>query len=88
MPQCACCPTAEPRRKFRPIALLFNVLLAYALLVVGGGTLINTGHPVAMEAGRLLQVVTFVDPTISWAYSHGYGPLAHGIQVLSHGIPL
>ena len=85
---CACCGQTEPRRRFRPIALLFNLILAYTLLVVGGGTLINTGYPVAMEAGRLLQVVTFVDPTISWAFAHGYGPLAQGLQVLSNGIPI
>lgn len=88
MCQCACCDKTEPRRGFRPIAFLVNMALLYLLLVGGGGTLINTGHPVAEEVGHLLQVVTFVEPTIHWAYSAGYEPLAHGIEVLAGGIPI
>lgn len=88
MCQCACCDQTKPRRGFRPFALLFNLILAYVLLVVGGGTLINTGHPVAMEAGHLLQVVTLVEPSIAWAHGHGYEPLAQGIQTLANGVPL
>ncbi len=86
MSHCACCGESASRG-FRPFALLFNVLLAYVLLVVGGGTLINTGNPVAVETGKLLHVVTFVDPAISWTYAHGLEPLAQGLQFLANGIP-
>ncbi|MHC4415383.1 MAG: hypothetical protein ACYS0G_08880 [Planctomycetota bacterium] len=88
MCRCQCCQEPAPRRRFRPIALLVNLALAYLLLVVGGGTLINTGHPVATEAGRLLHTVTFVHPTITWADARGYEPLAHGLRVVANGIPI
>ena len=40
MCQCACCGNDEPRkRRFRPIALLFNFALAWLLLVVGGAAM-------------------------------------------------
>ncbi len=87
MCQCACCGQPASRR-FRPFALLFNVLLAYVLLVVGGGTLINSGHPVAVEAGRLLHVVTFVEPAITWTHAHGMQHVANGLQFLANGIPI
>jgi hypothetical protein len=48
----------------------------------------NTGHPVAVEAGRLLHVVTLVDPAIMWADGRGAEPVAKGLRILSHGIPL
>ena len=87
MCQCACC--AEPARKgFRPFVFLFNLLLAWVLLVVGGGTLINTGLPVAVEAGQLIHTVTFVDPTIGWAEARGLETLGHGLRLISHGIPV
>ncbi len=88
---CQCCPeqpTAAPRRRFRPIAVLLNLVFAYVLLVVGGGTLINTGHPVAAEAGRLIQTVTFVEPAIAWGQSHGIKPVAYGLRILAGGIPI
>ena len=88
MCQCACCGQGERRRRFRPISLLMNLALAWVLLVVIGGTLINTGYPVAVEAGRLLQVVTLVDPAIAWADDRGAEPVARGLRLLSHGIPL
>jgi len=82
---CQCqCPQA--RRGFRPIAFLFNIVLAWAVLVLGGGTLINTGHPVAAEAGRLIQTVTFVEPAINWADGHDMQPLAKGLRVLQGGV--
>jgi hypothetical protein len=88
MCQCACCHRPETRRRFRPLALLFNLALAWLLVVVAGGTLINTGHPVAVEAGRLLHVITFVDPMIIWADAQGVQPVAHGLRLVSHGIPV
>ena len=90
MCQCACCGTEQParRRGFRPIGFLINLALAWVLLVVGGGTLINTGHPVAVEAGRLIQTVSFVEPTILWADGQGYQPLAGTLKVLQSGIPV
>ncbi|MHC4218208.1 MAG: hypothetical protein ACYSU7_07085 [Planctomycetota bacterium] len=89
MCQCGCCVRSEPRKKgFRPIAFLLNMVLVWLLLVVSGGTLINTGHPVAVEAGRLLHVVTFVDPAIIWADTQGVAPVSHGLRLLSHGIPV
>ena len=89
MCQCACCGYDEPKkRRFRPIALLFNFALAWLFLVVGGGTLINTGHPVATEAGRLIQTVTLIEPATAWADSKGYQPVATSLRVLSHGIPV
>lgn len=86
MCQCQCQP--QPTRRFRPIALLFNLVLAWAVLVLGSGTLINTGHPVATEAGKLLQTVTFVQPAISWADGHDIAPLANGLRVLQRGVPV
>ena len=90
MCHCACCPDEKtsPRRGFRPLALLFNLVLAWVLLVVGGGTLINTGHPVAIEAGKLIQTVTFVEPTILWAHGKGYEPIAGTLKVLQSGVPV
>lgn len=89
MCQCgACCSSPQRRTGFRPLAFLFNLLLVWVLLVAGGGTLINTGHPVAVEAGHLIQTVTLVDPAIAWVDNHGLDGLSHGLRVLSHGIPM
>ena len=88
MCQCACCTRRESRGRFRPIGLILNLALAWLLLVLTGGTLMNTGHPVAVEAGRLLHVVTLVDPAIVWADNRGAEPVAHGLRLLSHGIPI
>ena len=70
------------------IGFLFQVVFLYALLVFGGGTLINTGHPVAMEVGRILQLVTFVEPTIYWAQGEGYELAAEGLRTLANGVTL
>ena len=89
---CQCCPeqptTTAPRRRFRPIAVLLNLVLAYALLIVGGGTLINTGHPVAVEVGRIMQLVTLVEPTIHWAQANDHDTMAGGLNVLARGVPV
>ncbi len=86
---CCCqCQRAEPKRRFRPFALLFQLLLLYVLLVVTGGTLINTGHPVAVEVGRLLHLVTLVDPAIGWAHGCGLERVAEGLHALAGGVPL
>jgi hypothetical protein len=87
MCQCACCGR-EIRRGFRPVALLANLALVWVVIVVAGGTLARTSYPVAVEAGRLLQTVTFVQPAIAWADGHELHPLATGLRVLSAGIPL
>ena len=55
-------------------------------MVFAGGTLINTRHPVAAEAGRLIQTVTFIQPAINWTHNHGYPGAAYGLSVLAHGI--
>ena len=91
---CHCCgepnqqPAEKPRKRFRPIAMLLNFVLAYILLVGGGGTLINTGHPVAVEAGKMVQTITFVQPTIHWAETNDHRGVAHGLRVLSNGLPI
>ncbi|MHC4142879.1 MAG: hypothetical protein ACYSUF_13805 [Planctomycetota bacterium] len=84
MCQCGCCDRSEPRKRFRPFAFLFNIALAWLLVVVTGGTLMNTGHPVAMEAGHLLHVVTLIDPAIYWADLQGIEPVAHGLRAAVH----
>src|SRR5262245_55058096 len=50
---CPCCgnQTVEKRRS-GVIGTAFKLLLLYVVLVFASGTLINTGHPVAVEAGR------------------------------------
>ena len=83
-----CGDDGRPRRTGGFFRTLFSVLLLYATLVFGGGTLINTGHPVAVEAGRLMQLVTFVEPTIGWASHRGYKPLATGLRRLAAGAPI
>ncbi len=88
---CPCCQEQPPttrRRRFRPIAVLLNLVLAYALLIVGGGTLINTGHPVAVEVGRIMQLVTLVEPTIHWAQTNDHDTMAGGLTVLANGVPV
>lgn len=68
------------------ISGLFKLVLLWVGLVFAGGTLINTGHPVAVESGRLIQTVTFVDPAIRWTQSHGYGAVAYGLQAVAGGM--
>jgi len=84
---CDCRRDDEPgRRRFRPIRFLFHLMFLYVLLVFGGGTLIQTGQPIAVEIGRIFHIVTFVDPTIHWAQTHDQPALAIGLRVLSNGV--
>jgi hypothetical protein len=62
--------------------------MLYMVLVFGGGTLINTPHPVAQEVGKLLHTVTFIEPAIGWAQSNDYKALAGGLQTLAAGFPV
>ena len=68
------------------ISGLFKLVLLYVGLVFAGGTLINTGHPVAVESGRLIHTITFVEPTAHWLQSHGYGAIAYGMNALAGGM--
>ena len=68
--------------------MLLQLLMLYVVLVFGGGTLINTGHPVATEVGRIMHLVTFVHPAIHWTDGHGLDPVADGLRVLSRGFPV
>lgn len=88
-PACPYCSAPAPvahRRGSGLISTLFKVVLLYVALVVTSGTLINTHHPVAVESGRLIQTLTFVDPAIQWTAMHGYSGVARGLQALAHGI--
>jgi hypothetical protein len=67
---------------------LFNLALLYVLAVVAAGTLINTGHPVAVEAGFVLKTITLVEPSIEWAEEHRMRPLAGGLRMLAQGLPI
>ena len=88
MSRCACCGPEQTRKSFRPFALLFNLALAWLVLIVGGGTLMRTGHPVAVETGRILHTVTFVRPAINWASARGIDPLAGGLRIAASGLPI
>ena len=79
---------AGPRRRFSFVRTLVSVALLYATLVFGGGSLIRTGHPVAVELGRIIQTVTFVEPGIRWAHVNGHDRLAGGLRWLSDGVQI
>ena len=85
---CECYSEPRTRRGFRPVALLLNLVLAWLLLVVGGGTLLRTDHPVAVETGRILHTVTFVQPAIGWADDRGIRPLSGGLRLAAGGLPI
>jgi hypothetical protein len=80
------CEPARPRRRSGLFSTLFQLVLLYALLVFGGGTLIRSGHPVGVELGRLIHTVAFVDPIIGWADANDHGLLEHGMRTVSRGI--
>ena len=86
--QCGC----KPERRRGGVSGLFKaaitLMLIYGSLVFGSGTLMNTGHPVAVEAGRLIQVVTFVEPTINWVERVGHPILASGLTRLASGVEI
>lgn len=80
--------TTSTGPRFRPVALLFQLLVAWVVLVLAGGTLKNAGHPVAVETGRLIQTVTFVEPAIDWAQQRGFDSVASGLRAVARGIPI
>jgi hypothetical protein len=85
-----CCQndSAPPRRRRGFFSALVQLAVVYVMLLFGGGTLINTGHPVASEAGKLIHTVLFVEPTIRFTDGRGMHPVSHGLRVLSHGFPV
>ncbi len=87
-----CCNQSNDRRKSSRkcgiLGTLIQIVFLYVLLVFGGGTLINTGHPVAMEVGRIIHTVTLVEPSIHWARSSDHHVLAGGLEALASGIDL
>ena len=94
-PPCPCCHarlasntcgSTSKRAGGGLISWLFQAMLIYVGLVFTGGTLINTGHPVAVETGRLLHTVTLVEPAIHWTQSHGYGIATYGLQAIAGGM--
>jgi hypothetical protein len=89
MEQCCCNHDQQPTRR-RPsvIGSAVKLLVIYSATVFAGGTLMNTNQSVAVEAGRLMQTVTFVDPAIHWAQTHGYQRLERSLTFLAHGLPL
>lgn len=80
--------TAPLKRGDGLFATLFKLMMLYIVLVFGAGTLVNTGHPVAVEVGKLVQVVTFIDPAIDWAQSNQWHKVATGLRVLANGAPI
>lgn len=90
---CHCCTPKEsrdsqPRSRTSIIGMILQVIVVYVAMVFGAGTLIHTGHPVAVEVGRLIHVVTLVDPAIGWADAHGYGALGSGLRTISGGVDM
>jgi hypothetical protein len=68
--------------------MLFQLVVLYAILVFGGGTLKSLDHPIAIETGRVFHTIAFVEPTIHWAEAREFDALAGGLRVLSHGIEI
>ena len=56
--------------------------------VHGGGTLQRVNHPVAVELGRLMQTVAFVEPTIAWAERNDHAAIEKGLVTLASGLPI
>ena len=85
-----CCCPKNAKAKSSPgiLGILTRVVVTYLVLVLAGGTMINTGHPVAMEAGELLHTVLLVEPLTYWTADHSMGYIAHGIQFLADGVPV
>ena len=83
---CPCCSAPVRPRRGGLFSGLFKLMLVYVALVFAAGTLINTRHPVAVEAGRLIQTVTFIEPAIDWTQTHGYEHVAYGLSMLAHGV--
>jgi hypothetical protein len=88
---CPCYSCQNPPRRSvvgRLFSLVVSLVLVYAGALLVSGTLINTGHPLAIEVGELIQVVTFVEPTIYWADSHEMDSVAKGLRLLAGGLPI
>ena len=87
---CECCQgeRSTTRRRFRPLALAVQALVVYLLLVLTGGTLGRIPHPVASETGKLIQTVTFVQPTIHWMDDRGLEKIAGGLRLVAGGLPV
>jgi len=83
-----CSKRREAGRRRGPgvIGTLMQLLFAWAILVFAGGTLINTGHPVAVETGRLIHTVTFVEPLDRWAEHRDYDLLSNTVGLLRKGV--
>jgi len=65
-----------------------SLVLTYAALLFVSGTLINTGQPICKEVGELIQIATFVEPTISWAETSDLNAIAKSLRLLSGGLPI
>ena len=88
---CPCYSCQNPPKRSligRAFSLVVTLVLVYAGALLFSGTLINTGHPLAVEIGQLIQVVTLVDPSITWAESNDMETVASGLRLLSGGLPI
>lgn len=88
MPCCHCQESTARSRRPGLFKTAFVLLIIYAATVFTGGTLINTGHPIAVELGHILQLVTFVEPLTHWAYGAGIEPVGNVLSFLSGGAPV
>jgi hypothetical protein len=88
---CPCYSCQNPPRRSlagRVVGLVATLAFTYVGLLLLSGTLINTGNPLAIEIGELVQVVTFVEPAIHWAQSSDLDTIANGLRLLSSGLPI
>lgn len=83
---CDCECRQERRRGGGLISTIFQIALLYVALVFGGGTLIQTGHPIATDVGELIHTVTFVDPSIGWADRNDHPVIARSLETLAEGV--
>jgi hypothetical protein len=80
----------RPRRSFfgRLIRTTIEFVLVYLLLIFAGGTMMRTGHPVAVEAGKLVHTVTLVKPAIYYAQERDLHFVANGLRIVANGVDL
>ena len=85
-----CCPACHetPRKRRGIVGTIVQILLTYAILVFTGGTLIQTGHPVAVETGRLMHTVLLVEPATHWTAANHLRPVAGAIDFLARGVDI
>jgi len=89
MCQCKNCGEPAPKRRGGGIlSTVFKTALLYAILVFGAGTLIKTERPFAVELGRTIHALTFVDPLIDWIDSAGHRRLAGGVRLVADGVEI